>query len=276
MMRTIHIYSDESRQKNERFFLLGGLWIGEEYIKSAQESINLLREKNGYVNDDGKKIPFLGEFKWTKVSKKYLSVYKELVDLFFDLNEKDEVRFNMMLVNMFDEVIQNHNNIDGEGFYKLYYQLYLHRSLIPAEYKIFPDRIRNKDVRNINFEVVKETLNNAFAKKFLPKLNPTTLGKATRFVKEISQVDSKQVDFIQIVDILLGAIGYYQNRYFEKVGSSEAKSELMRYVINKLIYSGSIKFDGKNYIVTRSKQFNIWVFQANKQITEQTKNTTDG
>jgi len=263
MIRKIHIYSDESRHRAERFFLLGGVWIYEKDIEVIQKDIDALRETNGFINDDGTKIVFAGEFKWTKVSNKYLPVYKELVDLFFEYNEKDVMRFNMMLVNTFDKVIQSHNNLDGEGFYKLYYQLYLQRSLIPAEYRIFPDRIRNKDKRNINFEVVKRTLTNAFVDKFSSKINPAESDNI-KFVKEIRQVDSKHVDFIQIVDVLIGAIGYYQNRLFEKENASKAKTELMKYVMDKLVYSGSIKFDGKNYLVTRSKQFNIWVFKPKK------------
>ncbi len=275
MLRTIHIYSDESRHRGERFFLLGGLWVDEKNINEAQKAIDNLRSRNGFKNDAGVCVSFAGEFKWTKVSRRYLSVYKELIDLFFEFNERDILRFNMMLVNTFDEVIQSHNNLDGEGFYKLYYQLYLHRSLIPAEYRIFPDRIRNKDVRNVNFETVKKTLGRAFESKFRNKINPAEWSGA-RYVKEIRQVDSRDVNFIQIVDILIGALGYYQNRHFDNKDASKAKKELMKYVIDKLVYSGSIKFDGKNYIVTKSKQFNIWVFQPKRIIDIQTKYTTKG
>lgn len=274
MLRTIHIYSDESRHRGERFFLLGGIWVDEKNIDEVQIAIDNLRSRNGFENDAKVHVSFEGEFKWTKVSKRYLPVYKELVDLFFAFNEHDILRFNMMLVNTFDEVIQSHNNLDGEGFYKLYYQLYLHRSLIPAEYRIFPDRIRNKDVRNVNFETVKKTLQHAFENKFIDKIDPAEWNDA-RYVKEIRQVDSKKVDFIQIVDVLIGALGYFQNRYFEKKVASEAKKGLMKYVIDKLVYSGFIKFDGKNYIVTKSKQFNIWVFKAKGIVGVQTKNTTD-
>ena len=79
-MKTIRIYSDESRHKNERFLLLGGLWVEEENIPMIEKGVTALRNRHGYKNSSGKHIDFLGEFKWTKVSEKYLAVYKELSD----------------------------------------------------------------------------------------------------------------------------------------------------------------------------------------------------
>jgi hypothetical protein len=91
-MNTIRIYSDESRHRNERFLLLGGIWIDETKIASAEDSVKKLRRKYGYTNSDGKDIDFLGEFKWSKVSDKYIDLYRDLVDLFFDCIEKDIFR----------------------------------------------------------------------------------------------------------------------------------------------------------------------------------------
>jgi len=84
-MDKINIYSDESRHRGERFLLLGGLWVRMQDVVFVEEEIWKIRRNHGYQNDSGTWIDFLGEFKWTKVSEKYLAVYKEVVDLFFDL-----------------------------------------------------------------------------------------------------------------------------------------------------------------------------------------------
>ena len=57
-MRIFHIYSDESRHKNERFLLLSGLWIEETNIDAAEKTITALREKHGYINSIGERLAF--------------------------------------------------------------------------------------------------------------------------------------------------------------------------------------------------------------------------
>lgn len=262
-MKTIRIYSDESRHKNERFLLLGGIWVEEENLLAIENGISALRNKHGYVNSNGKHIDFLGEFKWTKISAKYLAVYKELADLFFECIDKDIMRSCIMLVDTQNPFVVSHSNIKKEGYFKLLYQLYFHNSRIPAIYEIFPDRINitNPKQRNVNFEVLDKCLEVAFKKKFADKLNPTDFPGPRGFVNNITLIDSKKHQPIQLIDVVMGAIGYYQNRHFEKPDAKKAKVELMKYVFDKLIYSGTMKFDGKNYMVVRSTKFNIWLFR---------------
>ena len=117
-MKTIRIYSDESRHKNERFLLLGGLWVEEKNIKLAELSIKKLRQECGYNDNQGKHIDFLGEFKWIKVSDRYIHVYKKLVDLFFEFINKDIARSCIMLVDTHDNDVIEYSNIKKEGYNK--------------------------------------------------------------------------------------------------------------------------------------------------------------
>lgn len=262
-MKTIRIYSDESRHKNERFLLLGGIWIEEQKLPIVENEINILRNKYGYTNSVGKHIDFLGEFKWTKVSDKYLFIYKKLADLFFGCIDKNIMRSCIMLVDTQDPIVVNQSNIKKEGYFKLLYQLYLHNSRIPAIYKIFPDRITNPTQHNVNFEILDKCLEIGFKKKFADKLNPTDFPGPRGFVNNITPSDSKKCQTIQLIDVVMGAIGYYQNRHFEKINAKKAKIKLMKYVFEKFIYSGTMKFDGKKYMVVRSTKFNIWLFRPN-------------
>ena len=135
-MKVFHIYSDESRHKNERFLLLAGLWIEESKIKTAENEIAALRKKCGFINSEGKHIDFLGEFKWTKVSSRYMAVYKELVDILFQWVVNDITRFNVILIDTYDSAVTSFGNIEKEGYFKLLYQLYYHNSKTPAIYRI--------------------------------------------------------------------------------------------------------------------------------------------
>jgi len=185
-MKTFRIYSDESRQKGERFLLLSGLWIGEDDVSATDATIKRLRRKNGYKNDRNAQIDFLGEFKWTKVSSKYLSVYKQLVDLFFEWIDKDLVRYCCMLIDTQDKVVNQYSNIKKEGYFKLLYQLYFHNSKMPAIYKIFPDKITNPKQHKVDFKKLNECLDTSLYNKFKPLLNPQSKVPVSGFMHSIT------------------------------------------------------------------------------------------
>ena len=221
-MKTIRIYSDESRQKNERFMLLSGIWIEENNVKLAHAEIKELRSKHGYINSDGNHVDFLGEFKWQKVSEKYYHVYKELVDLFFEWVKKDTIRYCCMLVDTQNPAIRKFRNIDKDGYFKLLYQLYFHNSKVPAIYKIFPDSISNP-TKKVNLPKLNTSLDVSFRKKFLPLLNPADKVGIKGFVNNITPIDSKLSEFIQITDVIMGAIGFLQDGLFRRERVKKAK-----------------------------------------------------
>ncbi len=256
----IHIYSDESRHRAERFMLLSGLWIKRENIQDLSKRFEQIRLDAGYEKDGGR-IPFKGEFKWTKVSKTHIPVYKKVVDILFDAHDEHLIRYCAMLVDTHDPVIREHDNMHTDGFFKLMYQLYLHNCRVPGEYWIYPDQITNP-THKVNLETLKKTLESALQKKFADKINPDA--PIVPMVQEIKPINSKHVDLLQMIDVVMGGLGYYQNRLFEKEGASPAKTELMKYVMDKIIYSGALKFDGKHYLVVKSTRFNIWLFRPRK------------
>ena len=264
-MKTFRVYSDESRQKCERFLLLSALWIGEDNIEETENEIKILRHQNGYINSDGKHIDFLGEFKWTKVSNKYLPIYEKLIDLFFNWIENDLARYCCMLVDTQSEAVNAYSNIKKEGYFKLLYQLYYHNSKDPGIYKIFPDSIKNPTQDKVDFNDLDKCLDRAFMNKFKPLINPSELPDGKGFLNNITPVDSKQSEFIQAIDVVMGALGYFQNRHFKKVGANKAKVKLMKYVIDKLVYSGIIQIQSKKFLIAKSTKFNIWMFRPNKK-----------
>ena len=265
-LKTFHIYSDESRHKTERFLLLSGLWIEELDIDGFETKFQALRKKNGFVNSAGTHVNFLGEFKWIKVSKKYFPVYKELVDIFFEAIDEDVFRFCAMLVDTHNPNVVALSNIKKEGYFKLLYQLYLHNSRIPGTYKIFPDRITNAKQAKFDLHTLDRCLDRAFVQKFTPLINPDDHPGTKGFVHSIIPLDSKKSSFIQIVDVVMGALGYLQNEHFKKVGANEAKVELMKYIFEKIALSGAIKITGKTYFIAKSTKFNIWMFRPKTKI----------
>jgi len=191
------------------------------------------------------------------------------VNLFFNFIEKDLARFCVMLVDTQNPVVLSYSNIKKEGYFKLLYQLYLHNSKIPAIYKIYPDRITNPTQDKVDFNTLDECLDKAFWKKFTPMLNPSDYPDGKGFVNNITSVNSKKCEFIQLVDVIMGGIGYFQNRHFQNPNAKKAKKRLMKHIVDKMIYSGAIKISGKKYMVARSTKFNIWLFRPNNKKSHQ-------
>lgn len=240
--------------------LLSGLWIDEKKVKTATLQIKKLRQAHGYTNSEGQHINFEGEFKWQKASDKYLHVYQALVDVFFEWIKNDAVRFCCMLIDTENPEIKKYNNIKDDGYFKLLYQLYFHNSKTPAIYKIFPDSISNATVK-VNLPKLDSSLEINFKKKFTPLMNPEENVPPKGFVNNITPIDSKSSEFIQTVDVVMGAIGFLQNQLFKRANAKAAKIKLMKYVFEKITLSGAISVAGKKYYVAKSTKFNIWLFR---------------
>ncbi len=260
-MKEYYIYSDESRQKNERFLLLAGLWIEPSNLKTLESQISAIRSRYGYINDSKVHVDFLGEFKWTKVSTRYLNVYQEVIDTFFSWLDDGLARFCCLLVDTHNQVVMDYSNLKKEGYFKFLYQLYFQNSKTPGVYTIFPDKITNPKQAKVNFKTLDTCLESGFKKKFIPLLNPTEIIPRSGFVANITPTDSKNSQFIQVVDIVMGALGYLQNHHYEKPEAKEAKISLMKYLISKLVLNGAIKIEGKKFLIAKSNKFNIWLFK---------------
>jgi len=272
-MKTICIYSDESRHKNERFLLLSALLIEETDIPVTEKEIKDLRRKYGYINDKKERIDFVGEFKWTKVSDKYFSIYKELIEIFFSWIDKGKARFCSMLIDTQDPMVLSYSNIKKEGYFKLLYQLYLHNAKIPALYKIFPDKITNPKQHKVNFALMEKCLESGYRKKFVLLLNPQDYKPQKGFIKNITPTDSKSSEYIQVTDVVMGGIGYFQNQLFRKPDAKKSKVKLMKHIFEKMIYSGYMKITSKKFMIVKSNKFNIWIFRPkhNKEVIEEWK-----
>jgi len=104
-------------------------------------------------------------------------------------------------------------------------------------------------------------LDAAFRKKFTPLINPSEHPGIRGFVNNLTPTDSKQSQCIQLIDVVMGGLGYYQNGLFHKENAKQAKVELMKYIFEKITLSGAIKFAGKNYLIAKSTKFNIWLLR---------------
>ena len=181
------IYCDESRQEyfkrpavelQDRYVLIGGLWIEAARRSDYKAKIKALRDTHNLH----------GEFKWTRVSPSRLPFYTSVVTLFFD----EPMRFRCIVLPADQlDAIHFHDGDNELMFYKFYYQLLRNWILDFNTYRIFVD-IRTNRVKQ-RLERLREFLDrsNYFAN-----------------VASVQTLPSEQVDLLQLVDVLIGAVGY--------------------------------------------------------------------
>ncbi|WP_028123066.1 DUF3800 domain-containing protein [Epilithonimonas tenax] len=197
------IYCDESclealNNKDEHFYTgIGGIWMPSEMRDKFKTDIQSIKLKYNVH----------GELKWNKVSPKFLPLYKEVIDYFFD---SKFLRFRVILVESNKvNLVQFHNSDAELSFYKFYYQMIKTWIYDFNLYDVFVDLKKNRDKGRL-----KEL------EKFLDKAN---------FFSDVQMVQglpSNQSLGIQLADVLTGLV----TAKFNNKTTSEAKSQLIQYV----------------------------------------------
>ena len=178
-----NIYCDEScHLENERskVMVLGATWCSENVKNKVFSRIREIKAKYGF------KPEF--EIKWNKVSSARCDFYKELIDYFFD---NDDLHFRGLVVP--DKTLLNHNffNQDHNTFYyKMYFDL-LKVILSPdCAYNIYID--------------IKDTKGQEKVLKLQSVLLNNHYDYQSMIVRKIQQVQSHEVELLQITDLLCG------------------------------------------------------------------------
>jgi len=189
------VYCDESRAENfydqvlgdESYVLIGGLWIEASEREDYKAKIKALRETHNVY----------GEFKWNRVSPSRQQFYLALVRLFFE----EAMRFRCIVLPVSQlDAVQFHQADNELMFYKFYYQLLHHWILDFNRYRIFVDFKSNR-VRS-RLRTLRSVLQNA---------------NITSEILAVQALPSNQVDLLQLVDVLIGAVGY---RFHQQRGST--------------------------------------------------------
>jgi len=187
------------------------------------------------------------EMKWNKVSRGKLDEYKAFVDLFFA--NQNRCHFNALVVDT--SQIQKRRGDADLGFYKMMYQFLLHSF---GSYLASTDRctitLDNRNVQSYKLSTLHAILNNGLRKKYDFPHYPVT---------EIKVGDSKEIGLIQLADVLMGAIGYQVNGDDRKPEASEAKRELMGYIVRE-----ANLLDFRRSTSRFQKAFSIWHFRFNR------------
>jgi hypothetical protein len=194
------IFCDESRHIERdkfRYMVLGGIWCERQFR----------REISRMIEDMKKASDFAGELKWTKVTPQKITLFKNIIQLFFTNNN---LSFRCIVV---DKTVLKHELYNPKGgheefYYKMYYYMLNKKICPPNTYRIFLD-YKGKD----NAKKVAELQD---------IIGHTYYDFANQIVILMQSVISNQHPILQLTDVLIGAVGYIWN----DLKTSDAKLEI--------------------------------------------------
>ena len=232
----INIYCDEScHLKNDGINVmgLGSVWCNKNKIKEVNQRIKDIKIRNG-VNPNA-------EVKWTKISPSKEQLYIDLVNYFFD---DDDLHFRGLIVP--NKAILEHekyNQTHEDFYYKMYFEMLKMIFLPISNYNVYVD--------------IKDTNSAKRVKKLQDVCCNDIYDFSHRIINNIQPIRSHEVQAMQLVDILLGAL-VYKNRIFdESEHRSDTKKKIVELISKKSGYSLT------KTTLLREEKFNIFVWEAN-------------
>lgn len=232
--KLIKVYCDESRQTAARYMLLGGIWIPSWHEEEANNKCCAFRNDNG----------MWGHMKWTKVKKQKIQEYKDFINIFFEQMNARRAAFRCMVIDTNQLDIKKYSKGDEElQFYKLYYLYLLNKLDKCYRNLVFLDP--RQDKKKTRLSTLKIVLNRGAKKKFNIDYN---------LVSNVEPKPSAESNFIQMADILMGAVGFHWNVLHLKESASEAKIEMANHIAG-MLNKRDLHFESPK---NGDRFFNIW------------------
>lgn len=208
-----NIYCDEScHLQNDQIDLmvLGGITCPESIKQKVFDDIRNIKIKHG--------LSSWFEIKWTKISNSKIEFYIDLINYFFSCEElffRGVVATNK---NSLDHARYNNGDYDT-WYYKMYFTLLNTMIDASGEYKIFID--------------IKDTRGGPKVKKLKQVLCYNIYDFKNEVIKNIGQIDSKESEILQLADLLIGSLSYYNRNLYLSDNSNEGKNRIIEELINR-------------------------------------------
>lgn len=205
---TCHLEHDDSNA-----MVLGAIWCPKEKVKEINHRIREIKVRH--------RLSKTMELKWTKVSPAKIDLYKDLVNYFFDdtnLHFRGVLIPNKRLLEH-ERFSQTHDT----WYYKMYFEM-LKIVLSPTEtYEVYID--------------IKDTHSAQRVKKLEEVCRNHTYDFSQKIIRRIQPIRSDEVQVMQLVDILAGAIGYENRNFPETFERSLAKRALVDLIKQRSRYT---------------------------------------
>lgn len=227
-----NFYCDESLHlpnDGSKIMVLGGIWCPKNKVKKINKDIRDIKRKYN-INH---------EMKWVKLSASKQDAYMELVKYFFDCSD---LHFRVLVVDNKDALNHDlYNQSHDEWYFKMYFRM-IKTILDPVDtYNIYLD--------------IKDTKSKTKIQKLRSVLENSRYDFSSSMIKNMQVIRSDEVEIMQLVDILIGAIAYISR----DLSTVQAKNDIIDYIKKKSGYT--LK---KNTLYRESK-FNIFHLQLEEE-----------
>lgn len=188
MNQVYNVYCDESchlENDRETAMVLGAIWCSLDKTREIAVRLREIKKKHG--------MPAPFEVKWTKVSPAKKGLYLDLIDYFFD---DDDLHFRALIVP--DKGKLRHDAFMDQDHDTWYYKMYFDMLKVilhpDARYRIYLD--------------IKDTRGSEKVAKLHSVLCNNMYDFSRQVIERLQLVNSREIEQLQLADLLLGAIGY--------------------------------------------------------------------
>lgn len=228
----MYYYCDEScHLENDKieFMILGSVRLPREKKEIIYKEIKNIKIKHGLS-------PKL-EIKWIKVSMSKIDFFEEIIDYFF---QNKYLQFRAVVASKENLKFRNEENDDyATWYYKMYYQL-LNKFMSPRrKNRIFldiKDSRGGKRIKTLRDILIWENRNK-------------------KFIEDINQVHSNTSEVLQLTDLLIGALGYYNRG----LTTNEGKLRIVRKIFD---YTSQDGLDITKTTRIAERKFNVFYWKG--------------
>lgn len=204
-----NVYCDESchlQNDNSDVMGIGSIILPIKKLKEINQRIKEIKLQHG--------IPAYRELKWTSVSPSKLSVYEALINYFFD---NSDLCFRVIVIPEKNKLDHNRfNQTHDDWYYKMYFEML----------KVIFDPKHHYDI----YIDIKDSNSYQKATKLKEVCCNSVYDFSSKIIKKIQPIRSEEVQIMQLVDLLIGAI-VFRNRFSENDDSrSNAKNKLVNLI----------------------------------------------
>ncbi len=199
------IFCDESchlQFDNSNVMCIGAIIVPNAHLDTYKNEIKRIKSKYGILH----------ELKWNTVSRTHLAMYDELLRLFFN----SQMVFRSILIKNKSN-IQAHS-LERDKYNQFYYSVI--EQLIRFSIRHNSDRVNSYRV----FLDLKD--NHGKIKLASIHKELTTMIRTDDKIQSMQNIRSHESQFIQLVDIIIGAITYRARG----LSGSEAKTHIVRFI----------------------------------------------
>lgn len=201
-----NVYCDETchlEHDGINVMVLGAVWCPQRKLKEINQRIRQIKERNG--------VSPTMELKWTKLSPAKIDLYRDIVNYYFD---DDDLHFRAV-------VIPDKSKLNHEQFHQTHDDWY---------YKMYFDMLKVIFNPTDNYEVyidIKDTNSYRKAQKLKEVCCNSLYDFSQRVIKRLQPIRSEEVQIMQLVDILIGAVGYENRNFPTEFEKSTAKQNII-------------------------------------------------